>query len=68
MVESRTVSIDFAARKLGIGRTMAFQLASRGEFPCRVLRIGRLYKVPVAELERLLGEREPVAVGAERAS
>ncbi len=67
MSESRTVTIEEAARRLGIGRTLAYELASSGAFPCRVLRLGRLYKVPVAELERLLGEREPTPVGAERA-
>lgn len=61
-----TVSIEAAAIRLGIGRTKAYELARSGEFPCRLLKIGRLYRVPIAELERLLGEREPVPVGAER--
>ena len=62
---SRTCSIEEAAADLGIGRSLAYELARTGRFPVRVLRIGRLYKVPRAELERLLGEREPAAVEAD---
>ena len=58
MHEIRTVTIEEAAMALGIGRSLAYDLTRRGEFPCRVLRLGRLLKVPVADLERLLGERE----------
>ena len=65
MTEARTVGGETAGQMLGIGRALSYQLAARGEFPCRVLKIGRLYRVPVADLERVLGEREPVAV-AER--
>jgi predicted site-specific integrase-resolvase len=61
------MSLSSAAQRLSIGRTLAYQLAARGEFPCRVLRVGRrLYRVPIAEMERLLGEREAAEVGAER--
>lgn len=51
-----TVSIEQAATSLGIGRTLAYALAKQGRFPVRVLRLGRLYRVPRAELLRLLGE------------
>ena len=44
-----------AARILGIGRTKAYELARHGEFPCRVIRIGDLYRVSTADLLRLLG-------------
>jgi hypothetical protein len=50
-----TVGIELAARLLGCGRTLAYELARRGEFPCRVLRLGRRYVVPSADLLRLLG-------------
>ena len=52
---SRTCSIEEAASVLGIGRTLGYELARRGEFPVRILRLGRLYRVPLADLERLLG-------------
>jgi hypothetical protein len=50
-----TVDLETAARALGFGRTLAYELAARGDFPCRVLRIGRKYVVPTAELRRTLG-------------
>jgi len=49
------VGLVTAARALGIGRTRAFELARRGEFPVPVLRVGRTYRVPTAGLLRLLG-------------
>ena len=56
MEDSRTCSIEEAAAALGIGRTLAYDLARRGEFPVQVLRLGRLYKVPRSALNALLGE------------
>ncbi|MEV4020343.1 helix-turn-helix domain-containing protein [Nonomuraea angiospora] len=42
-----------AAQVLGIGRTTAYNLAKKGEFPVHVIRIGDLYRVstptPVAQ-------------------
>ena len=50
-----TVDLVTAARALGCGRTLAYDLARRGQFPCRVLRLGNRYLVPTAELLRTLG-------------
>jgi hypothetical protein len=50
-----TIDLMTAARALGIGRTKAYQLARAGEFPCRIIRIGDLYRVATADLIRLLG-------------
>lgn len=49
------IDITTAARALGLGRSTAYELARRGEFPCRVLRIGSSYRVPTADLLRILG-------------
>ena len=49
------VDLMTAARALGLGRTKAYELAQRGQFPCRIVRIGDLYKIPTADLLRLLG-------------
>jgi len=49
------VDLRTAAQALGLGRTLAYQLARRGEFPCRILRAGTAYRVPTAELLRALG-------------
>jgi uncharacterized phage protein gp47/JayE len=51
------VSVDLvtAGRCFGIGRTKAFELAQRGEFPCRVIRVGVRYRVPRSALIGALG-------------
>ncbi|GGT70076.1 MULTISPECIES: helix-turn-helix domain-containing protein [Actinomadura] len=49
------VSIMTAARALGLSRTYAYELAKRGDFPCRIIRVGTTYRVPTAELRKLLG-------------
>jgi hypothetical protein len=49
------VDLRTAARALSIGRTRAFELARRGEFPVPVLRVGVTYRVPTASLLKLLG-------------
>jgi predicted DNA-binding transcriptional regulator AlpA len=50
-----TVDLMTAARALGIGRTKAYELARCGKFPCRIIRIGDLYRVATLDLIRLLG-------------
>ncbi|MFI0446479.1 helix-turn-helix domain-containing protein [Actinomadura sp. 6N118] len=49
-----------AARALGLGRTKAYELAKRGEFPCRIIKVGDTYRVPTAELLSLLGVESPI--------
>jgi hypothetical protein len=49
------VDLVTAGRALGLGRTKSYQLARAGEFPCRVMRVGKSYLVPTAELLTLLG-------------
>ena len=61
-----TVDIPTAARALGLGRSTAYELARRGRFPCRVLRIGSSYRVPTAELLRVLGIHLPAPPGGAR--
>lgn len=56
MVEARTCSIEEAAAELGIGRGLAYDLARQGSFPVKLLRIGRLYRVVRADLNRALSE------------
>ena len=48
-----TMSITEAADTLGIGRTLAYELARTGELP--TIRLGRRLVVPRRALERLLG-------------
>lgn len=44
------IDLVTAARALGIGRTRAFELVRRGEFPVPVLRVGATWRVPAAPL------------------
>ena len=48
-----TISIEQAAKVLGLGRTAAYEAARRGEFPTR--RLGRRVVVPVPALLEGLG-------------
>lgn len=48
-----TISIEQAAKVLGLGRTAAYEAARRGEFPTR--RLGRRLVVPVPALLDWLG-------------
>lgn len=50
-----TIDLMTAARALGLSRNGAYNLAGRGEFPCPVIRAGRLYRVPTAALLATLG-------------
>jgi len=50
-----TVDLTTAAAALGMGRTKAYELARDNRFPCRVLRIGEVYRIPTAGLLELLG-------------
>jgi excisionase family DNA binding protein len=54
-----TVDVPTAARALGLGRSTGYELTRRGEFPCRVLRVGSSYRVPTADLMRVLGVEPP---------
>lgn len=51
-----TVSVPEAARMLGIGRSLAYELVNRGEIPR--LKFGRRVVVPRAAVERLVVEAE----------
>jgi excisionase family DNA binding protein len=49
---SETCSIPEAGERLGLSRNGAYEAARRGEIP--VLKFGRLRRVPVAALNRML--------------
>ena len=50
-----TVDLVTAAAALGLGRTKAYELARHGRFPCPILRIGEVYRIPTPGLLELLG-------------
>jgi excisionase family DNA binding protein len=53
-IEAETISIEEAARRLGIGRSLGFQLAREGKFPVPVIRAGRRILVPTRAIDKLL--------------
>ncbi|SFC61458.1 hypothetical protein [Streptomyces aidingensis] len=49
------IDLDTANRALSVGRSTGYSLAKRGEYPVKVLRLGKAYRVVTADLLRLLG-------------
>ncbi|WP_405526854.1 hypothetical protein OG426_30695 [Streptomyces canus] len=49
------VDLDTGNRALGLGRSKGYELAKRGQYPCKVLRLGKAYRVVTADLLHLLG-------------
>ncbi|MGW5815657.1 hypothetical protein [Streptomyces noursei] len=49
------VDLETGNRALGLGRSKGYALAKRGQYPCRVLRLGNAYRVVTADLLELLG-------------
>ncbi|MCZ1008466.1 hypothetical protein O1L68_18755 [Streptomyces lydicus] len=57
------IDLDTANKALMIGRSTGYGLARQGDYPVRVLRLGNAYRVPTAELLKLLGLESPQADG-----
>lgn len=51
-----TVDVPRAASAFGLSRSHAYDLAARGEFPARVIRVGGRYRVVTASLVKALSE------------
>ena len=56
MVEKLVVTVDQAAKALGISRGLAYEMARQGRIP--VIRLGRRLLVPRSALERMLAESD----------
>jgi helix-turn-helix protein len=52
--ERRPMSLTEAAELWPMPRSTAFDLARRGKFPCRVIKAGRRYYVPIADFEEVV--------------
>ena len=50
-----SIDLDTSNRALGLGRSKGYELAKRGQYPCKVLRLGKAYRVVTADLLNLLG-------------
>jgi excisionase family DNA binding protein len=55
----KTVTVEEAARALGIGRNLAYLAVKSGEIPS--IRIGKRILVPAAAVRRMLGDGTPPA-------
>jgi predicted DNA-binding transcriptional regulator AlpA len=53
--EQPMLTIDEARPWLRLGRSQAYDLAARGEFPCPVVMVGKRYRVPTSGLRAVLG-------------
>jgi hypothetical protein len=53
-----TIDVETAGAILGIGRSKSYELAKAGEFPVRIVRIGRRYLVPTTGILALLNITE----------
>lgn len=58
------VSVPVAATAFGFGRSHAYDLVARGEFPARVIKAGGRYLVVTAEIVRQLSASEPATDAA----
>ena len=54
MADKLTVTVEDAARMLGIGRSLAYEAARTNTFPVPVIKVGGRYLIPRAPLEALL--------------
>jgi excisionase family DNA binding protein len=54
VVEQKAVSVEEAARKLGISKPLAKRLVAAGEIPS--LKLGARRLVPVAAIDRLIDD------------
>jgi hypothetical protein len=58
----KTLPVPEAGRRyFGLGKNASYAAAHRGEIP--TIKIGRLMRVPVVALERMLDEARPEARG-----
>jgi hypothetical protein len=56
--DEKTLDVPTAGKRyFGLGRNASYQAVARGEMP--VVRIGKMLRVPVIALERMLSEARP---------
>lgn len=58
------VDLPTAARVLGIGRTLAYELVKAERWPTTVLRVGKLIRIPTAALVRLVDDSSNASVSS----
>jgi hypothetical protein len=58
------LDVPQAARLLGIGRTLAYELVRTDQWPTPVIRMGRLIKIPTGPLVELMSTGYPINTAA----
>ena len=62
MDEALLLTVNQAATRLGIGRSFLYDLMLRGEL--QSVKLGRARRIPVAALEKFIGERLEASDGS----
>lgn len=52
------VDVPTAARVLGIGRTLAYELVRTHRWPTTVVRMGKIIRIPTAAIVRIIDDVE----------
>ena len=55
------VDVPTAAKVLGIGRSLSYELVRIGQWPTPVVRVRKLIKIPTAALLKLVDGEQPAA-------
>jgi predicted DNA-binding transcriptional regulator AlpA len=58
-----TIDLTTAAKALGIGKSVAYDLAARDAFPVRTRRYGKKYRIMRSDLLAHLGIQDPARSG-----
>jgi hypothetical protein len=53
--QQTTTDLPTAGRFFGMGTNASYESYHRGDFPCRVLKLGKRLRVPTADILRELG-------------
>ena len=56
--DREVITVEEAGRRLGVGRSAAYDAVHRGDIP--VIRLGRRLVVPVKALEKMLEGAQPL--------
>jgi predicted DNA-binding transcriptional regulator AlpA len=58
------LDVPQAARLLGVGRTLAYELVRADQWPTPVIRVGRLIRIPSGPLIELMSTGYPTSIAA----
>ncbi|MFB9924427.1 helix-turn-helix transcriptional regulator [Amycolatopsis halotolerans] len=56
-IDTPTMDLPDACVAFGISRSYGYELAKRGEFPARVIKLGTRYRVVTSSVREVLGQQ-----------